>query len=306
MTSTIKTRASLSIVCPVSNMSGRLQRLEKWVTSLQPNESIQIIIVHDCQDIPTGKELVELFSSLPNVLLIEGHYGNPGGARNAGMQLANRDWVCFWDSDDQPDVENFLEMIDEGEKNNSDICIGHFLKIDESQSKPSLENRWTEEESVNDFIFSMNPGIWRMCFRNRLIQHQQFHTFRMAEDQIFSAEAYSRADNISYFGKSVYTYFIGTNLQLTSNKVAMSDLQYSFAVMLNLLEKSPNNRSRNVISIMAARQFITGLRKMQFSIKVQLLKFFIFWIMRASNQYKLIMAHSFLKIIRNWKNYYGR
>jgi hypothetical protein len=128
----------------------------------------------------------------------------------------------------------------------------------------------------------------------------------MAEDQIFSAEAFSKANNISYFSKSVYTYFIGSNLQLTSNKSAMSDLKYSFAVMLNLLEKSPNKRSRNVISIMAARQFITGLRKMQFSTKVQSLKFFILWIARASNQDKLIMVRSFLKIARNWKNHYGR
>jgi glycosyltransferase involved in cell wall biosynthesis len=282
-------------------MAGRLQRLEKWARLLQGNTGIQIIVVHDLQDELTGKELIEILSTLSGVVSIEGHYGNPGAARNAGLQMANGKWICFWDSDDEPDVNNFIGMVNAGDKLGADISIGEYLKVNEMRMVPPIQKRWSLNEVSNDLIFSMNPGIWRMCFKSKVIEGQQFQSLRMAEDQIFAAEAFSKAKNIHYFGESVYTYFVGSNLHLTSNQNALSDLEQSLSFTLKLIEYSTRERVRDVISIMAIRQLLTGLRRANFSSKINLVKLLISWMGRVSNRNKFVFIQSLVKIAQSRK-----
>jgi glycosyltransferase involved in cell wall biosynthesis len=282
-------------------MAGRLQRLKKWATALQGNSAIQIIVIHDQQDELTGQELVDILSTLQGIVSIEGHYGNPGAARNAGLQRANGKWICFWDSDDEPNVDHYIEMISVGDELDADICIGEYMKVNEKQIAPPIHRNWSKNEATNDLIFSMNPGIWRMCFQSKVIEQQQFQTHRMAEDQIFAAQAFSKARNIHYFNKSVYTYFAGSNLHLTSNREALSDLRQSFSFTLNLLENSSKKRARDVIAIMALRQFITGLRKANFLSKIHLIQLFLSWTARSSHQNRFALIQSLVKIVQGRK-----
>ena len=105
-----KRKYELSIIVPVTKMHGRLDNFKKMVEDIS-NLSIQLIVVHDIDDDKTGRELQIILKNNANIKLIEGKYGSAGGARNAGLELVDSEWIGFWDSDDKPQVKQYLDLV---------------------------------------------------------------------------------------------------------------------------------------------------------------------------------------------------
>ena len=101
-----------SVICPVRGMGGKLNLVRKWIEEISHNPQIEIILVHDIADTLTGEELMEISNTYRNTRVTEGYFGNPGSARNAGLEICLGKSVVFWDSDDEPNVENFLASLD--------------------------------------------------------------------------------------------------------------------------------------------------------------------------------------------------
>ena len=160
----------LSVIVPISNMAGKLNQLSAWVTK-SLNKPIQIIIIHDIADEATGMELKELIhkNKLSHVVLIEGKYGNPGYARNAGLEVATGEWCVFWDSDDKPFVSSILLALTEVNLED-EVIIGRF------NIRNCLDG--SVREGCNNITsykhIAMNPGIWRMIFRSKIINGFRF------------------------------------------------------------------------------------------------------------------------------------
>jgi glycosyltransferase involved in cell wall biosynthesis len=116
----------LSVIVPVTKMAGKMNLLASWtIHTLDLN--IEVIIIHDIGDLATGTELKKLIheNSLSNVILIEGRYGSPGFARNAGLEVATGEWFVFWDSDDRPLVNNVMLALSNASASD-EIIIGNF------------------------------------------------------------------------------------------------------------------------------------------------------------------------------------
>ena len=105
----------VTVIIPVSLMANKLQALTEIVDQLLVR-NIEVILVHDFQDDTTSIQLAKIFNARRNakcLVLIEGEYCGPGLARNAGLQLATRKYVAFWDSDDLVYMPSFIEYIGE-------------------------------------------------------------------------------------------------------------------------------------------------------------------------------------------------
>lgn len=122
-----ESKYQLTAIVPVSGMYGQLQLMKKWLQSIDKS-SIQVVIVHDIADNQTAIELEEIQESLgsSNLLVRSGVFGNPGSARNNGLEVAEGKWICFWDSDDEPFPKKVLEMIDQAEASGNDVAVGEF------------------------------------------------------------------------------------------------------------------------------------------------------------------------------------
>ena len=147
----------LTVIVPVSNMAGNLKNFHEFLAA-GIRAGFNFIVVHDIQDELTGPELDHIVSkySPTKVSLHEVKFGNPGDTRNYGIQYVKTDWICFWDSDDEPIVENFSKMIELAEINQKKIAIGWFQSVDHIHSDLKFE--------VIPFLgldqVSRNPGIW--------------------------------------------------------------------------------------------------------------------------------------------------
>jgi glycosyltransferase involved in cell wall biosynthesis len=262
----------LTVVVPVGKMENRLGDLFEWIESSR-DFPIKIILVHDQSGDLTGEQLRNFLSKrmYPRVKLMSGSFGNPGQTRNAGMTEVNSEWVTFWDSDDLPRVENFLEMVSSADSENADCAVGCFeTSVSSMRSQVKKFELQRSGQAIYDSI-AMNPGIWRWAFKVGIVNGAEFLPFRMGEDVCFLA-GIKIADQKTYFSSEVvYTYFLGNEGQLTGSKENLKDLNFSIKYLVDQFPQSSASM-RRFLSILLCRQAITVLLRANRTSKVQLIK----------------------------------
>jgi len=249
-----------SIICPVRDMGGKLHFVRNWVEKISPNPQIEIILVHDIADTLTGEELIEISNTYRNIRIIEGYYGNPGFARNAGLEICSGKLVVFWDSDDEPNVENFLLSLEVMRQCQSDLGVATYAVCNEITLLRRKSNPWSNEFAKDFQSLALNPGIWRVIFSRELLSGIRFNPLRMAEDQIFLCEALIKARNVRFIDSLNYTYFTGSSQHLTRDSRALQDLLPAFKQTKELLKTNDRKDLSTFLNTVAARQLISGLR----------------------------------------------
>ena len=177
-----KRNYQLSVIVPVTKMHGRLDNFKKMVEDIS-HHSIQLIVVHDIGDNKTGHELQMILENNTNTKLIEGNYGSAGDARNAGLELADADWIGFWDSDDKPEVKQYLDLVAKIKKEQNLVGYGNFLKISALPKKlQKSKNSLNVEGATNSLKLHKNPGIWRWIFASEVLKNARFPNLKLGED----------------------------------------------------------------------------------------------------------------------------
>ena len=268
--STSSGKVQLTAIVPISRMAGKLSNFRYWFNSVN-QLPMRIVIVHDFADDETSTEIREIIASSPqtDIRFLEGVFGGPGMARNAGLSEATSEWVCFWDSDDLPDVEIAMSMIMKADIRD-EVLIGDFQIIDaEGVSEAKLVLHRNEIQNI-----ATNPGLWRMIFRRSSIGQLQFENNLMGEDQVFLAQYNLASRRILFLNELVYSYVKGTPGQLTFNQSAIDGILKSFQMLLGIFELNVG-KNENFTSILVLRTLFTGLTRSSSPIKSSMLREFL-------------------------------
>lgn len=258
----------LSVIVPIGDMAKRLQFVESWLKQVK-KYSLEVILVHDQTFLNVGPELRELLQSVNSlrVSLIQGVFGDPGSARNAGLGIASGSWVAFWDSDDTPNIENIFAAIKIA-KENDEILVGNFSVLDIKTMKYR-----TPIKNVNGInSVAMNPGIWRMIFRRQTISDTKFPSLRMGEDQVFLARLNFGIRKLRFVESIFYQYNLGGSSQLTKSRIALKDLPLASAIILEHAKKAQRKQSIFDMQLFF-RQQITVMKNGNFLLKLSIFKF---------------------------------
>jgi len=270
MASTNSNSILLTIVTPISQMAGRLQNLQTWLSHLG-KLSIEVILIHDKKDEITGVALREMIYKLDDsrITFLEGSYGGPGLARNAGMQAATGKWVCFWDSDDIPQVQDFYLMVQAADASNSECAVGGFTAVHDTTGE--RKSHFLSKDYLKEI--AINPGIWRFAFKRNELKGLWFSSLMMAEDQIFLANFNIPDRRIEIFSKSVYHYFIGGDFHLTKSRESLKDLPIAIDHSLSLV-RSLTGKNISFVSILLSRQLMTALRTCKYTERLKVIQIF--------------------------------
>jgi glycosyltransferase involved in cell wall biosynthesis len=244
---------TLSIVIPVTKMAGRLQNLRNTLSTVDWNRC-EVLLMHDVQDIYTSPELEELKSTYEcsSLFLYEGSWGNPGSARNFGLEKSSGHWIVFWDSDDLGISTNVLRAIDDYK--DADIVIGGFRVFD-------IDSGITRNHNSPAHILELayNPGLWRVVFARKKIQELRFPEYLMGEDQVFLARCENLGLEHKFYNAMFYVYFKSIPNQLTSNPKALKEIEKAIKDIHNLLNEAVG-RTDSFMLLMLIRQVITYLK----------------------------------------------
>jgi glycosyltransferase involved in cell wall biosynthesis len=206
-------------------MSGSLSNIEIWLQEISEYSTEIVFIV----DNSTDKTFINLkaivdCNNYKNIKIVNGNFGGPGNARNFGIAQTSGKWVAFWDSDDNPNVEAFLTMVNNAHKLGKKIAIGGWKKNISNQDKTPMRFRNMRKfNSPNFFKTVRNPGIWRWAFKKPIIDGIFFPNLLMGEDQVFLANLNINWWKVYKNRKNVYNYIEGNSSQLTANPAAIEE-----------------------------------------------------------------------------------
>jgi len=268
-----KGKYELSIIVPVTKMHGRLDNFKKMVEDIS-NLSIQLIVVHDIADDKTGRELQIILENNASIKLIEGKYGSAGGARNAGLELADSEWIGFWDSDDKPEVKQYLDLVAKIKGEQNLVGYGSFLKISTIPNKlQKSKNSVNAKGAINSIKPFKNPGIWRWIFANEALKNTRFPNLKLGEDVCFLFSTLQKVDKITTSNQVIYKYFVDDPLQ--STELWKNDTRVFLVIKFMNENFISNQKNQNIAFGLLVNQFYSSLKLDKLRYKAISIKLFI-------------------------------
>jgi glycosyltransferase involved in cell wall biosynthesis len=231
----------LSVVIPYLRTSETYFFLDLW---LQYCDEVELIFVQDIDPSKTNHSLESYLKKFGNLNFkhISGQFNGPGGARNAGLDLATSEYISFWDIDDIPNVENFRKLLSKIIEEDAEIGVGGY----QVRVIDSFNGAHSDRKLFNDLSkisIGLNPGLWRWIFKRSVIAKNRFPELRMAEDQVFLQTLRIFDHQISSYSDTIYTYCRGVPLQLTSSRRFYGDIPKAIQLILpNIMDG--NSRSK--------------------------------------------------------------
>ncbi len=241
----------LSAIVPLTRMAGRMANLETLFAQ-STNLPVKILLVHDIQDSDTTIELKHLVKKHKylDIDVIEGTFGAPGLARNAGLENPLAEWTAFWDADDLPNPKDVLEEISRASAD-VEVIIGNFTVL-----SPHGIASIKHEAKIE--IVALNPGLWRMIFRSSILESIYFSSTLMGEDQLFLIDLGLGSRKILFSNKFFYQYYRGFPMQLTSTQESVNDVEKTLKSVAARFKK--NERLKNSFSeIIFLRLLVTTI-----------------------------------------------
>lgn len=214
----------LSIIVPIYNAEKYLVTcLDSLVN--QTYDPKEIILVDDGSNDSSSEICDNYKKRYPFVHVI--HQKNAGvmAARNAGLDIANGDYIALCDSDDAVDIDMYQILIEALEKTRTDVASCGW--VDEYSGIRAVRNNSIPRAKVfnnnSDVLIGMfydySGFVWNKIFKRQLIEGQRFRNDVVITDDLqFTWDALKKANSLCYIDLPMYHYrYIFSSATKSSN-----------------------------------------------------------------------------------------
>ncbi|MCF0124254.1 MAG: glycosyltransferase [Clostridia bacterium] len=215
----------VSIIVPIYNVEPYLVQCIESIIN-QTYKNLEIILVDDGSPDNCPKICDDYASRDSRIVVIHKKNGGLSDARNAGLDIAQGDYITFVDSDDWIH-SNYIEILSNGYQNKKiDIVIGEHDLIGENiKSQRVSFNENSQIYDARDIIkifFSNNSdekyGVaWGKLYKKELFANVKFPKGKYHEDNFLTPILLHKANKIFITNKVLYHYRIRSN-SITSKK----------------------------------------------------------------------------------------
>lgn len=221
-------KKSFSIIVPVYCAEKYLERCLDSIIA-QKYSDYEVILIDDGSTDQSGRICDEYTERSRNFKVV--HQTNQGvsHARNAGLDLAEKEYVLFIDADDYV-KEGYLEHLSDRLNENEDICFGLNHISENGEVRKVVSNGGDEAcisikegRAIRKYFSVHNTEIPEAvccnCYRNDFIKkyHIRFsEKFSIGEDVDFMFQAFFRAKRVSWMEEPFYYYDHSNEASATS------------------------------------------------------------------------------------------
>ncbi len=203
----------VSVIVPVYNVAPYLKRC---VDSLQNQtyRDLEIILVDDGSTDNSGQLCDEFASTDNRIRVIHKENGGLSDARNAGIKVAEGEYIGFLDSDDWVDTHMYEDMIRAALQYQAPLVITGMSRIYENGYR---NNQFILEHEVvlsGDAIVSQylkqgmfSTSVCDKLFRRDLLEHRCFPVGKLYEDAPVLFDVLCSIHKAVVLGKPHYCYF---------------------------------------------------------------------------------------------------
>ena len=215
-------------------------------------------------DCPTPEMLHYIEKMLPrsgniSVEVFIGKFSGPARARNEGLKGVTTPFIAFWDSDDQPDIEKIVRMVNETDLNRSSLIIGGFEILTNGSTPRKFRTSSLTQVATN-------PGLWRCLVSTSLLNGITFPDLRLGEDQVFLAKILESGPKVIFKDEILYRYHYGGFNQLTSTRNFNPILQANH--LTRIIGKTAKDKEiRKFLVTLQIKQLLTLLLRGNYKVK---------------------------------------
>lgn len=205
----------LSVIIPAYNVEKYIERCINSVLN-QYLKNIEIIVIDDGSKDKTSDICLKISENNKNIIYKKVQNGGCSAARNLGISMAKGKYIAFLDSDDWVDSDMYINMIEEAEKNQADIVICGFKKLDENKNLLSTV-KIPKRNNKNEYIDCTTEWFASPCnkiYKRDLLEKNNIRfllNIYTGEDMFFNFISFFYSKNIISLDEPYYNYFMNQN-----------------------------------------------------------------------------------------------
>lgn len=206
----------ITVIVPVYNVQQYLRECLDSIIS-QTLLDIEIICVNDGSSDKSQEILNEYAWKDSRIIIIDQINQGAYAARNAAIDAAQGDFLCFIDADDcYPDAKVLEELYNAAIDNNVLVCGGSF----QENSSGNIIKKWSG--NLSQYSFKQNAliqysdyqfeyGFHRFIYKTDFIKENKIYFPKLSyfEDPVFLVETMSKATEFYCLSRISYSYRTG-------------------------------------------------------------------------------------------------
>ena len=227
----------ISVIVPVYNVEPYIRRCIDSILA-QSYENFEIILINDGSQDNCGKICDEYAANNSVIKVMHKENGGLSNARNAGLDIAKGEFICFVDSDDWCEKEMLQIAFDAMKKSKCDIvaygAFYHFIQND--RVFRTIIKSSKHEQKINSFdeclpLFVkdfLSVTAWSKLYRKKVFENLRFSEGKLFEDIWIFPKLFESGNSIFTLCKPLYHYAIrddGKSITSSSNPRRMEILE---------------------------------------------------------------------------------
>lgn len=204
----------ISIIVPIYNVEKYLKKCINSILEQTFNE-FELILVNDGSTDQSLKICNEYKRLDSRVRVINKLNGGLSSARNAGLEVANGEYIAFVDSDDYIDSDMYNMMIGLAKERNADIVQCRFKKVyDDYYDSKMEELKFIEINSNNALYKLLKIGeinvqcvvSWNKIYKKELFKDIRFPVGKIHEDEFTTYKLFDESKKVIIMENELYYY----------------------------------------------------------------------------------------------------
>jgi hypothetical protein len=194
----------ITAIIPIHNWDKVSDNI-KYLVNLKDIHKFKIIFILDSCPLYAENNLKELLFSTKNInfIVLNRNYNSAAESRNEGLSIVDTEWLCFWDSDDLPNLNEFYNLYTSVSSENVDLVVGQ-MRTDYLRNGLEIKSKKTKTSSL--LTLALDLGFTRILYRTLFIKELFFSKYKIGEDILFLAEIICKKPSIIFSQALVYNY----------------------------------------------------------------------------------------------------
>ncbi|MBU3841903.1 MAG: glycosyltransferase [Candidatus Fusobacterium pullicola] len=221
----------ISIIVPVYNVE---KYLRKCVDSIlnQTFKDFELILVDDGSIDTSGKICDEYNLKDNRIKVIHKENGGLSSARNAGLDIAQGEYIGFVDSDDWIELDMYEELYKICKENDTDVGIVGINYGGASEKKKSKKIEiYSNKLILDDLVYNKGKEItwpaWNKLWLKKVIGESRFKEGRIYEDGLFLYSLSSKIKKVAKIDYEAYNYRMD-NESITRSKISKKQVDFLY------------------------------------------------------------------------------
>jgi len=211
----------VSVIVPIYRVEKYLSECIESIRA-QDYKNIEIILVDDGSDDESGRIADKYANEDERIVVIHKTNGGVSSARNAGLERASGEYVCFVDGDDYVSSDYVSYLLNFALETNAEIALTTqmFSNFEERQVDKEVRNVYNSEAAIIKMLcYDIPIGCYSKIFKRSFLKVNNI-CFReelfIGEGFNFNMDSLQRADKIAISNRRIYYYRRDNNQSATS------------------------------------------------------------------------------------------